>query len=373
MQQAFDESMGVHEMLGDALDQVTPLAASLRAAIAPLAQQRSRLRSTLESIGALKELPRDGAYISLTAVDGAYTVAPLFIGDQINVLALAVSSDLGSGSVAIEGHRTVNEFFPHSPATETYAKATMLSAELILAADAAEENANAVTVLDGSHLTAPTAILEGLALSGSPICEYMCSDVMSDQIVSSLETVARSEGVVACPKSDSSTEVCDFIEGQGIEVPMRFPDKVLASLVLEPGEVLALDESAAPWGRHDVISHQITANRARNLRDKMVHASAPLREGLRVAHVKPLGGTTAVRVETKAGLDDFATLDYWQAVADDCAPPHTQEPVAQYIADHLAKNVSELSKVQLDMARLDVAEGAEDGLLEFLVRSYRTI
>lgn len=373
MQQTFDEPTGVYEMLGDALDQVTPLAGSLRAAIAPLVQQRSRLRSTLESLGALRELPTDGAYISLTAVDGAYTVAPLFIGDQVNVLALAVSSDLGSGSVAIEGYRTVNEFFPHSPASETYAKASMMGAELILAAASAETTADALTVLDGSHSTAPTAILEGLTLEGSPVCEYLCTDVMSDQIVSSLEAVALANGVVACPKADSSTEVCAFIEKQGIEVPVRFPDKVLASLVLEPGEILALDESVAPWARHDVISQQITSPRARTLRDKLVEVSEPLRAGLSVAHVKPRGGTTAVRVETKAGLDDFATLDYWQAVADDCAPPHTQEPVAQYIADHLAKNVSELSKVQLDEARLDLAERADDGLLEFLVRSYRTI
>lgn len=372
MQQAFDETMGVHEMLGAALDQVTSLSNPLRAAVAPLSQQRSHLRNTLGNLGALIELPDDGAYAPLTAVDGAYAVSPLFIGDQVNVLAISVSSDLGTGSVDILGYKTINEFFPHSPASEAYAKAAMLSAELILAENAAGRPGDAITVLDGSHTTAMTAILDALTSDGSPAHEYMCGDVMSDQIVSAVENVTRSEAVVACPKADSSTEVCDFIEQQGIDVPMRFPDKVMASLLLEPGEVLALAESAAPWARLDVASHQITSSRGQALGARLLDASAPLRKGLRVAHVKPRGGSTAVRVETKASLDEFVTLDYWQAVADDCAPPYTQEPVAQYIADHLAKNVSELSKVQLDVARLDLAESAEDGLLEFLIRTYRT-
>lgn len=374
MQQAFGAAMGVHEMLGQALDQMRPLAGSLRSAVAPLGRQRSYLRSTLGELGALRPLPDDGAYLSLTAVDGAYALAPLFIGDQINVLALSVSSDLGTGSVAIEGYRAVNEFFPHSPATETYAKAAMLSAELILAGEAASSGpATAVTVLDGSHSTAIASVLEALALEGSAAYEYICGDVMSDQIVSAVEAVAESEAVVACPKSDSSTDICDFAILHGVDLPMRLPDKVLASLVLDGGEVLDLPESHAPWERCDLISQQITSSAGQELRDRLRKASAPIREDLRVAHVKPSGASTAVRVETKASLDDFATLDVWQAIADDCAPPHTQEPVAQYIADHLAKNVAELSKVQLDEARLDLAESADDELLEFLIRSYRTI
>lgn len=373
MPQDFEEAMGVHEMLGEALSRTPPLAAPLRDAMIPLAKQRSHLRSTLGELGALKSLPDDGAYLSLTAVDGAYAMTPLFIGDQINVLALSVSSALDTGSVAIEGYKTISEFFPHSPASETYAKVAMLSSELLLAADAAGVSPDSVTVLDGSHTTAVIAVLEGLALEGSPAHEYICADVMSDQIVAALEKVASSEEVVACPKSDSSTELSDFIAGQGVTLPLRLPDKVLASLVLDPGEVLDLPRSVAPWSQYDVASHQVTSLHGKALRDRILKACTPMREGLRVAHVKPVGASTAVRVETKGGLDDFATLDYWQAVADDCAPPHTQEPVAQYIADHLAKNVSELSKVQLDEARLDLAESADDGFLEFLVRSYRTI
>lgn len=370
MQQDFASTLGIHEMLGEALDSATPLAQPLRRAIGPLADQRSMLREALGQAEAIKQLPDDSTYLSLAAVDGAYTVTPLFIGDQINVLAIAVRSDLKTGDVDIQGYRTENEFLPHSPINELHAKATMLTAELQLLHSAVGEDV--LTVVDGSHTTAATAIAEALIHEGSLAHDRICDDVMSDQIISALEVLSGQESVVACPKSDSSTEISDFVEQQGVPVPMRLPDKVLASLVLEPGEVLALGESQAPWGRYDVISQQIASHQGRAVRARIDQACAGLHEGLRVAHVKPVGSATAIRVETKASVNDFETLDYWQALAEDCAPPHTQEPVAQYIADHLAKNVSELSKVQLDTARLDLAESADDGLLEFMVRTYRT-
>lgn len=365
------QSIGADEMLSDALDASRPLAEPLRAAIRPLADQRSRLREVLAGLGALKGLPQDdGSYLSLAAVDGAHAVTPLFVGDQINVLALAVQSDLGTGDIAIQGHRSFNHFLPHSPGNEVLAKAAMFAAELELLGSVVADDV--VTVVDGSHLTAAIAISEALVSSDMPAHDYICDETMSYQIIAAVKALASRDDVVACPKSDSSTELSEFLELQGAALPLRFPDKVLASLVLNEGEVLALPQSEAPWDKYDLISQQITSSGGIWVRKRLDEAFAPLREGLRVAHVKPWGSSTAIRVETKASMDDFVTMDYWQALADDCEPPHTQEPVAQYIADHLAKGVSQVARVQLDTARLDLAESADDGLVEFLVRSYRT-
>lgn len=370
MQQEFLPSPGLSEMLGDALDRTPALAAQIRSAVTPLVAQREFLRSTLRDAGALRSLPDDGSYLSLTAVDGACTVSPLFIGDQVNVLAASVASDLRTGAVEIMGQRSLSEFLPHSPTSETYAKAAMLSGELALVATSGREDA--LVVLDGSHSTALTAVLEALAAEGSAAQDYICSDVISDEIIRAAQRVAEDGSVVACPKSDSSTQVCEFIERHGVDVPLHFPDKVMASLLLQPGEVLALETSSAPWEAYDLISHQVQSPRARAVLAQLEGPVTLLRENLRVAHIKPHGASTAVRVETKAALDDFATLDCWQAIADDCEPPHVQEPVAQYIADLVVKEVSVLSKVQLDEAQLDLAEGGDAELLEFLVRSYRT-
>lgn len=371
MQQDFATGSGVHEMLGEALDAVPTLAAPLREAVRPLSDQRIRLREALGDLGALQPLPdEEGNYLSVAAVDGASAISQLFIGDQINVLALAIQSDLRSGAVAIQGHRSINQFLPHSPGNNTYAKAAMFGAELELLTTVSGEDV--VTVVDGSHSTAATAINEALTFEGSPAYDYICDELISDQLIAAFDALAGREDIVACPKSDSSTEISEFIEAQGIHLPLRFPDKVLASLVLEQGEVLTLSQCDAPWMQYDITADHVTSSQGRAIRDRIAQACAGLRDGLRVAHVKPHGSATAIRIETKASINDFDTCDYWQAVAEDCEPPHTQEPVAQYIADHLAKNVTEVAKVQLDTARLDLAESADDGLLEFLIRTHRT-
>lgn len=369
MEQLNSPPMGVDELLGEALAQLPPMAEHLRACLAPLAEQRNILRSVLGDAGALRTLPSDGTYLSLAAVDGAYTLAPLFVGDQINILALATQSELHTGNVSIEGRRSINEFFPHAAGNEMFARTMMLAAELELLSSTSDDGV--LTVIDGSHTTAITAIFEALSIDG-PAQERICDDVMSDQIISSLEDMAERDTIIACPKSDSSTAVYNFAVAQGVHIPVCFPDKVLASLVLDPGESMTLDTLTPAWGRYDITSEHITSPKAQALRDRVHETVAGLRTGIRVALVKPPGSSTAIRVETKASVDDFETVDHWQAVVDDCAPPYTQEPVAQYIADYFAKSVSEIAKAQLDTARLDLAESADDELLEFLIRSYRT-
>lgn len=370
MQQEFLTRTGINEMLGEALDSTPALSAEVRTAVSPLLSHRESLRSTLRDSGAIRELPNDGSYLSLTAVDGACAVSPLFVGDQVNVLAASVSSDLDTGDVEILGYRTINEFLPHSPATELFTKAAMFSAELSLAAEFSRDDS--LVVLDGSHASALITVVEALAASGSAAYEYICSDVISDEVIRAAQRVADNESTVACPKSDSSTELSDVVESQGVKVPAKFPDKVLASLLLDPNEVLDLKSATAPWDAYDVISRHVTSSQGKEILAALTPSVERLRGSLRVAHIKPEGSPTAVRVETKSSLDDFATMDCWQAIADDCAPPHTQEPVAQYIVDHIVKNVSELAKVQLAEARADLAEGADDRLLDLLIRSYRT-
>lgn len=364
-------SLGVDEMLGEVMDSLPQLANELREGIAPLRAHRDRIRAALTDAGALHVFPDEPSYLSLSAVDGAYTLAPLFVGDQINTLAVSIRSTLGTGALSIEGHLGAAAFRPHSPGNELLAKCMMMCAELdLLAAPRGDEH---LVIVDGSHLTAVCAIFEALAAPGTPAYEYVMDDDVAELAESALATLATSEEVIACPKSDSATALNEFVRGLGVVAPLALPDKVLASLVLEPGEVLDYPDSSPPWGRYDLLSHQITSRDAISVRDRLAAALLPLREvGVRVAHTKPRGGSTALRIETKASVNDFAALDYWQAVADDCAPPYTQEPVAQYLADHIAKGVSDLAQVQVDSARLDLAEGADPELLEFLIRTYRT-
>lgn len=364
---------GVDEMLGKVLDDLEAVSETLASAIAPLHDERDRIRDALHAAGALHPLPDSPAFLSLSAIDGAYTLSPLFVGDQINTLALSVRSDLATRAVTIEGNRSAARFCPHSPASELLAKVMMMSAELELLT--LPRPGDTVAIIDGSHLTAATALLEALGDGDSSAARYLLDNPeVAERAVEALAHLATSETAVGCPKSDSSTDVSDYVATLGVNTSMKFPDKVIASLVLDEGEVLALDQSHAPWGRFDVMSRHVTAPQCTPLRDRITAAVHPLREhGIRVAHAKPHGSPTAIRIETKAQLSDFETADYWQAIAADCAPPHTQEPVAQFLADYLAKDVSDTAKVQLAIARLDISEHAgSDQLLELITRSYRT-
>lgn len=366
MGQTFD----VDEVLGSAIDSARPLASWVRDAWAPLMEHRESLRQTMRDTGVLRQLPGESSYLSVGAVDGAYTVTPLLLGDQINALAVSIHSDFRTNALTIWDSQARSDFVAHSAGTEAYAKALMLSLEVSLLEAGAE--VDAVTLIDGSHATGVTAAMEALAAEGTPAGEYICSDVISDQVISAVERMARDESIVACPKADSSSAVCEWLARSGVSMPVRFPDKVVSSVLLDEGEVLALPDSSAPWEQFDLMSHHVRSDRAKAIRDRLVAACRPLKDGLRVAHVKPRGSSAAIRVESKASLNDFDSMDYWQAVADDCAAPHTQEPVAQYLADHLAKSVSEVGKVQLGSARLDLAESGDSDLLSLLTHMYRT-
>jgi len=364
------QALDVDQVLGSAIESAEPLAARLRAECAPLAQHRQYLRDALFSQGVLQQLPSDPSYFSVGAVDGAYTISPLFLGDQIGVLAVSIESDLQTREVIVRGSESESRFLPHSPASEAHAKAMMFSLELSLLKE--PEGVDAVTIVDGSHTTGPTAAMEALTVEESPAHEYICDDVISDQMIAGIESLSARDSIVACPKSDSSRALGQWIEAQGVELPTTFPDKVLSAFLLEGGEVLTLRESAAPWEKFDMMSHQVTSDRGVMIKDRIIKACAPLRNGIQVAHAKPHGSDMAIRVETKSELDGFGAMDRWQAVADDCTPPHTQEPVAQYLADYIAKDVAQVSAIQLESARLDLADSGDSEVLGLLARTYRT-
>lgn len=359
-------------MLADAIGALPPLASVLHAAVAPLREQRAAIRTALADSEALGALPTDEPYLSLCAVDGAYTLASLFIGDQVNSLAVSVRSEFGSGEVSIEGHRSDSTFLPHSSGTDLLAKTMMMRRELELLA--LPRPAASLVIIDGSHLTAAIALLEALASEGSEARDQLIDAMSPEELHTHLSRIATEGAMVACPKSDSSTDLAAFIASLGVDLPMRFPDKVLASLILEEGEVLVLPRSAPPWAMLDMRAHHVTSHAMHPYRAAVVSALEPLRDApLKIAHMKPLGATTALRIETKGSISDFEANDYRQAVADDCAPPFSQEPTVQHLADFIAKSVSETAKVQLAVAQADL--GALDGdeqLLEFMIRTYRT-
>lgn len=366
-------STEIHDMLGSIIDTMEPLAASLTQQLGPIQEQTRDIRTTLTDSGALQPLPTDPSYLSIAAVDGAYTTSRLSIGDQTNVLAVAIRSDLDTRAVNIMGYHPDSQFMPHSPYTDLYAQVAMLSAELTLLDETTGDDV--ISIIDGSHLGAATTILEALTYEeGNPAHDLVTNQ--AETILPALANMAASETILACPKIDSSTELHDHLAQHGYTLPTRFPDKVLASLILEPGESLNLPACQPPWERFEATAHHVVSETGRPIRDRIIDILTPLKtdHGLTITHTKPHYSPTSLRIETKATVDPFEATDYHQAITEDCLAPHTQEPVAQYIADTLAKNVSNIATAQLETARLDLAQNPNinPAVLELFTRNYRT-
>ena len=138
--------------------------------------------------------------------------------------------------------------------------------------------------------------------------------------------------VVACPKSDSHQRLwheCGL-------VGTALPDKVLAALLLDEGEMLLGDRDFPATDDNTDLTT------------------------IPVAHLRPFGATTAVTVETSPLLDVFERREVLNVVAADCHPPFTQEPVVQYVTDLFAKDISAIARAQMETARLDAAEHGLD-------------
>lgn len=366
------------EMLAAVLDGSPDLAQRIRSMVAPVQREREAIRAYL--LGSddgddvhIAPLPTDSAYTAVGACDGGFVLNSLALGDHVSTLAVAVRSCL-SGVMQIAGHRAWSDFLTHhSDDAAVMTQAVMMAGELSLLSSL--DDGRTVTMIDGSHVTPLIAVNVALASTEQRVRDEVYA-LADDGLVDWVRYAAESPTVVACPKFDSSTDLWTALRGRMPSLAENgLPDKVLASMVLEPGEMLVSrrDAGVASWRRlYDTVGRS-SDDKARALAQDLVGAAEALRRTphIRVYHLKPVGAAAAIRVEVKP-VDDFETADVIAAIGNDCAPPFVQEPVAQYLADIMAKSVSAAANFQMESARLALADAGETSLLDFLLRRYRT-
>lgn len=366
-------------MLAAVIDSSPDLSARIQGLVGPFRDEREAIRDRLlgeesEDEMRIVALPTETAYSAVGACDGGSVVSTLALGEHLATLSVAVRST-PDGDMAITGHRSWSDFLTHEggDAAALLTEAMMLSGELALLPTL--DDTRTVAVIDGSHVTPLIAINLALASNDSRVRAEMVA-LVDEGLVDWVRYAVDTPTVVACPKFDSSTDLWDrfrhlmpHLRGNGL------PDKVLASMLLEPGEMLVSrrDSAIASWRYlYDTLG-RVSDPETQAVRRDLAAAVEPLRSApyIRVFHAKPEGAATAIRVEVKP-VDDFDTYDMIAAVANDCAPPFLQEPVAQHLADTLAKTVSSAADFQMERTRLDLAEAGDTALLDFLLRHYRT-
>lgn len=360
------------EVVVDMLTVGESLTGSVRAFIEPVRQQRRALRKHFHEQGWIDEIPpptRDGPY-HLGAVDGAHVINSLAAGDHVGTLAVSVASGLtAAGTAPGRDYRHWSDFRPHSADQAALAKAVMMMQETMLLSGMPHP----VRLFDGSHATPVVALLVALASPDEQVRERVIELAQRWDAVAALNHLACSETVIGCPKADTSTELVHYCRRQLDTNLPAMPDKVLAALVLDPGEILVTEHATPSWPQLRTYIHRVEEPHAKDLAGRIDNAIRPLHDPqLQVVHVKPQSASTVLRVEAKATLDPWTLRDYVTAVLADCTPPFLQEPACQHLADRYAKSLSVGMAAQIDRIRLDLADTGDDGALEYVLRRYRT-
>lgn len=362
-----DRGSAADTMLASVLGQAPSIAAMMGDLIEPIIREREAIRDHLLLSGHLSATPSYAPTTPLICTDGALTSSPLSIGDHYATLSVAVEST--KGRLNLRDHKAWSTFVPHSPSSDKLASAVMLTHELALAATAPD---TALVVLDGSHATAITTIADLLANTDKTTVRRYLDVVTQKDVYDWIVAVMTSNHIVAQQKHDSSTHLWDALTAAGLHLTgTGLPDKPLASLILEPGEALTHPSCAPAW--ETTAAHLSTAASG-TLRGALRDLLEPLVVGrsIRVSHVKPPHAQLALRVEHKADLAGQALAACFASLAHDTVAPHVQEPVVQYMADKMAKNVASASTIQLESARIEAGLGGHADLLPYVLHYYRT-
>ena len=364
--------IGPSDVVSALLHEAPSLLERSRAMIEPVQQERDAIRDFLASTGQLAPLSEDLGGFQVGCTDGGYTTSPFIIGDHIATMSVAVAQRDEGQAVGVVGHKQWSDFRGHSPDTELLAKAIMMTHEVELLSALPQDS---VKIIDGSFLTHLTTIYTGLASSEEAVREEVITAVSSPGFEAGLREIASNSLVVACPKSDSSQTLwADAAQHLGL-APSGIPDKALATLLLESGEVLAGGASGFSWERVSLARAHITDPRAKQAADNLATITAPLATDgtVKPFFVKPHGSNLCTRIETKDSLDSFDLDDVTASISETVTSPFMQEPLAQYVADIFAKQVSTGTAVQAENLRLDLEslDGSKD-FIDYFIRYYRT-
>jgi len=343
------------DMLESVLRDADRMAADTTALLEPLYRLRDRLRARLLEEEQIITVPAQDEQLALGAVDGGSVIDQLYAADRLVVCALVAEGmyTIRTGEIH---HSVWTQVLAHQPDLDRLASAVMTCLELNLL----RRIGYRVRIFDGSHQT-PVIALNSALSSANPRVRAITAQIVEEtEAVDALRLLCHdTEGarIVGLPKADSSTDFRDkYKRDYSFDLP-PVTDRVLATEVLERGEMLK-PRKPENWHRLHVFSRRGTGDDAEQETDPRVtrhvqqtaerldDAIEPLRHcretghGIGITYLKPHSSNTCVKVEYKAS----AGIEHgtWLAgvLSAEVPGPHVQEPYGQFIADLWAKNIS---------------------------------
>ena len=343
------------DMLESVLRDAGRIAADTTALLEPLYRLRDRLRARLLEDGQIIAVPVQAEKPTLGAVDGGSVIDQLYAADRLVVCALVAEGmyTIRTGEIP---HSVWTQVLAHQADLDRLASAVMTCLELSLLRKVGYQ----VRILDGSHST-PVIALNLALSSANPRVRAMTAEIVAQtEAVEALRLLCHdTEGarIVGLPKADSSTDFRDkYKRDYAFDLP-PVTDRVLATEVLERGEMLK-PRKPENWQSLHITSRRDTGEDAeqepdsrvardvRQVAEQLNDAIEPLRRGREAGHgigityLKPHSSDTCVKVEYKAsaGIGHGAWLA--GVLSAEVPGPHMQEPYGQFVADLWAKNVA---------------------------------
>jgi hypothetical protein len=343
------------DMLESVLRDADRMAADTAALLEPLSQQRDRIRSALAAGEQIVTVPEPPEQVTLGAVDGGYVVDQLYAADRLVICALVAEGmrTIRTGEIH---HATWTQVMAHQTDLDRLASAVMTCLELSLLQGITYQ----ARIFDGSHQTPVIALNSALSSANPRVRAITARIVKETRAVEALQKLCHdTDGarIVGLPKADTSTEFCaKYRRDYGFDLP-PVTDRVLATEVLERGEMLK-PRKPENWHRLHIFSRRprdddaeqepdpAVSEQVREVADELNEAIEPLRHcseagrGIGITYLKPHRSDTCVKIEYKAS----AGIDHgtWLAgvLSAEVPGPHMQEPYGQFVADLWAKNIS---------------------------------
>lgn len=276
------------------------------------------------------------------------------------------------------GQSSCLAILPHVPSINTLSGGLMMMQEIMMAVEMVEEDPDAVVMIDGSKISAIISINQfyagidrdlsdqlkqwrkqgekdntrepGNTLNKFESRDWISAYVASTSIVGNLKLVTTNNMI---------HEYTPELEG-------RFDDKTLASLILEPGEILGplpMPIPEAPYHISDAFPHakhfeQIERN-LYSKGDSMINH----------IYYRPDAPHGVFKIEVNEGFLKKNITDHLFAWwVEEIAAPDLQEPYSYFIADRFAKEAVSVAKKALkEITRREV-----NSLSWFFTQPYRT-
>lgn len=369
------------DLLEKILQETPSVSNSIREIFEQIARQRQQMRDQLLTsgwIGRTTDLVEPTQNPTVAAIDGGLAIERSIGADT--VLAVAVGVE---GLIPEERRRWSGVQYRHwqrvivhegGETSRRFALGTMAVLELEILAAAPHD----VIILDGSHLTPVIGLNSMLSLSDDALGNLASQLLVEHQIVEHLGVAMRRPGIVAMVKYDSSRDLTQtWLSSFGC----AYDDRTMMTVLLEadeftePVQVGQTSRSCESWEKlHITVASPNFPNKPeveQAFGDALEYVQ---QRNIFFTYYKPHDWAPAYRIELKRDVVESPTLlaNVLRAVKDQVLSPEIREPYPQYLADIMAKSVSDGMGALRTAVFHELSDSAAGEYMRLITQSYRT-